>query len=145
MATAVECLTSQQRIKHGLPAFNVSRRLTRVSQNWTSEMIATGNFDHGTDFSGRISAVGYDWQTAGENIATGYLTPRLVVSAWMASPDHCRNILDPSFRDLGAAESPAPVGSFATDPATWTQEFGLLMSQSPTSHNYGPRNGCPYN
>jgi uncharacterized protein YkwD len=144
MDTAVVCLTNQQRIRHGLQALKVSWRLNRAAQNWTEEMIATGSFDHGTDFAGRISAVGYNWRAAGENIATGYATPRLVVIAWMASPEHCRNILDPSFRSIGIAESPSPVGGVATDPSTWTQDFGLLMSQSAPSRNHAPQNGCPY-
>ena len=108
-------------------------------------MVATGEFTHGTNFAGRISAVGYDWQTAGENIATGYDTPRSVVKAWMASTDHCHNILDPSFRDVGTGVNPAPVGNYASDPSTWTQDFGLLMTDSPLSGNQGPMNGCPYN
>ncbi len=107
-------------------------------------MVASGNFDHGTNFAGRISAVGYDWQTAGENIATGMPTPRSVVNSWMRSPDHCRNILNPSFRDVGTGVSPAAAGVWATQPSTWTEDFGLLMSQSAPSRNTGPQNGCPY-
>jgi uncharacterized protein YkwD len=144
MDAAVNCLVNQQRAKHGLPILTVSWRLSRVAQTWSTQMVSSGEFDHGADFAGRVSAVGYDWQTAAENIATGYPTPRSVVLAWMASPDHCRNILDPAFRSIGAGVNNAPVGDFATDPSTWTQDFGLLMSQSAPSHNHGPQNGCPY-
>ena len=62
----------------------------------------------------------------------------------MASTDHCHNILDPSFRNVGTGETPSPVGGWASGPATWTQDFGLLMSQSAPSGNHGPQNGCPY-
>ncbi len=144
MRAAVVCLINQERLAHGLPALKVSSKLDHSAQNWNQAMVASGNFTHGANFAGRISAVGYNWQTAGENIATGFTTPRDVVKAWMASPDHCRNILDPSFRDVGTGESPAAVGSWATQPSTWTQDFGLLMSQSAPSHNTGPQNGCPY-
>jgi uncharacterized protein YkwD len=144
MEAAVKCLTNQQRAKHGLPILTVSWRLRRVAQSWSTKMVLSGEFDHGANFAARIGAAGYDWQTAGENIATGYPTPRSVVTAWMASPDHCRNILDPSFRSIGAGVNKAPVGGFATGPSTWTQDFGLLMTQSPPSHNHGPQNGCPY-
>lgn len=144
MRAAVVCLINQQRNAHGLPSLVVSAKLNRSAQSWNLAMVASGNFTHGTNFAGRISAVGYDWQTAGENIATGFPTPRSVVQAWMASPDHCRNILDPDFRDVGTGESPAAVGNWATQPSTWTQDFGLLMSQNPLSHNNAPQNGCPY-
>jgi len=146
MRAAVVCLINQQRHQHRLPSLNPSAQLNRSAQGWNSTMIATGNFTHGIGdaFATRISATGYDWQTVGENIATGYPTARAAVSGWMASPDHCRNILDPSFRDVGTGESPSAVGSAASGPATWTQDFGLLISQSPPSGNHGPQNGCPY-
>jgi uncharacterized protein YkwD len=144
MRAAVVCLINQQRNAHGLPSLKVSQRLNRSAQAWNQAMVLSGNFTHGANFAGRISAVGYDWQSAGENIATGFPTPRSVVNAWMASPDHCRNILDPSYRDIGTGETPSTVGSWANQPATWTQDFGLLMSQNAPSRNSGPQNGCPY-
>jgi uncharacterized protein YkwD len=144
MRAAVVCLINQQRNAHGLPSLKVSAKLNRSAQSWNQWMVGSGNFTHGSNFAGRISAVGYNWQTAGENIATGFGTPRAVVKAWMASTDHCRNILDPHFRDVGTGVSPAAVGSWATQPSTWTQDFGLLMSQNAPSRNSGPQNGCPY-
>jgi len=144
MRSAVLCLVNQRRGSRGLPLLHASARLDTSAQNWTNAMVATGNFTHGSNFAGRFAAVGYYWQYAGENIATGYRTPRDVVSAWMASTGHCENILDPHYRDIGIGENPRPVGSFATHAASWTQDFGLLMSQSPPSGNTGPMNGCPY-
>ncbi|HTX32064.1 MAG TPA: CAP domain-containing protein [Solirubrobacteraceae bacterium] len=144
MRAAVVCLINQQRVLHGLPIFKVSTKLNRSAQNWNDWMVGSGQFTHGNNFAGRISAVGYDWQTAGENIATGFPTPRTAVQAWMASPDHCRNILDPSFRDIGTGVTDAAVGNWATQPSTWTNDFGLLMSQNAPSHNSGPQAGCPY-
>lgn len=144
MRAAVVCLINQQRNAHGLPGLKASQRLNRSAQTWNQAMVGSGNFTHGTNFAGRISAVGYTWQTAGENIATGFPTPHSVVNAWMASPDHCRNILDPAFRDVGTGETPQTVGGWATLPATWTQDFGLLMSRNAPSRNSGPQNGCPY-
>jgi uncharacterized protein YkwD len=143
---AVVCLINQQRNERGLPSLTVSSQLNDSAQGWNDAMVATGNFSHGpgTAFATRISAAGYDWQMAGENIATGYPTPSDVVNAWMASTDHCRNILDPTFRNVGTGETPAPVDGFATDAATFTQDFGLQMTQSPLSSNTGPQSGCPY-
>jgi uncharacterized protein YkwD len=140
---AVVCLVNQQRTARGIPALNASSKLDRAAQGWTNSMVASGRFEHG-NFTGRFDAVHYDWQSAGENIATGYATPRRAVAAWMASPDHCRNVLDPSFRDIGTGERYAPVRGWASGPATWTQDFGLQMSQSARSRNRGPASGCPY-
>ena len=146
MRAAVVCLINLQRTRRRLPALTASSALNRSAQGWTDLMVATGNFTHGPGnaFAVRISAAGYNWQTAGENIATGYPTPRSVVAAWMASTDHCRNILDPSFHDVGTGINPRPVLAAASGPATWSQDFGLLQGQGAPSGNRGPMNGCPY-
>lgn len=39
----------------------------------------------------------------GENVAAGYQTGRAAVKAWMNSPLHRANILEPGFRKLGMA------------------------------------------
>jgi uncharacterized protein YkwD len=39
----------------------------------------------------------------GENVAYGYPTGRRVVRAWMRSPGHRANILEPSYRTMGLA------------------------------------------
>lgn len=107
-------------------------------------MVSSDQFTHGTNFAGRISAAGYVWRSAGENIATGYATPRAVVHAWMGSTGHCENILNPTFREVGTGISSRPVKGYATGAGTWTQDFALGMNQSPPSGNTGPMNGCPY-
>jgi uncharacterized protein YkwD len=146
MRSAVVCLVNRERAERGLPALGASGQLNRAAQRWTDTMVRTGRFTHGSGdaFAKRISTTGYGWRTAGENIATGYPTPRAVVAGWMASADHCRNILDPSFRDVGIGQDDSPVRGFASGPATWTQDFGLRIGQSAPSRNRRPMEGCPY-
>ncbi len=144
MRTAVVCLINQQRARRGLPTLRTSSLLDRSAQGWTNSMVLSGIFSHGLDFAARITAVGFIWQDAGENIATGFPTPASVVSAWMASKDHCENILDPVYTKVGTGISRHPVGSWASGPSTWTQDFALPMSANAPSHNYGPQHGCPY-
>jgi uncharacterized protein YkwD len=143
LRAAALCLTNQERAAHGLPGLRASARLNLVAERQTHAMVASGDFTHGTNFTLRFSTVGYDWRAAGENIATGYSTPRSVVAAWMASTDHCRNILDPTFRDAGTGATTASVGADVS-PGTWTEDFGLAMGQSPASRNTRPQNACPY-
>ncbi len=144
MRKAVVCLINQQRTSRHLPALHEQSQLERSAQSWTNTMVLQNIFTHGTAFWKRISAVGYDWQVAGENIATGFATPQQVVTAWMASPGHCRNILDPQYASVGTGVSSLPVLSAASGPATWTQDFGLTMTQTDPSHNWGPADHCPY-
>jgi uncharacterized protein YkwD len=138
MTAAVDCLVNQQRLRFGLPRLDVSGKLNQSAQRWSTYLAQTNQLFHG-NVARRMSAVGYDWQEGAENIATTYLTPRDVVAAWMASPDHCQNMLDPDYRDMGTGESPIGAG-----PATWTQDFGLQVNQNPLSSDYTAANGCPY-
>jgi uncharacterized protein YkwD len=106
-------------------------------------MVRSGSFSHGADFASRISAAGFSWSRAGENIATGFRTPAAVVRAWMASTGHCVNILSPSFADVGTGISRHGVAGSGSA-GTWTQDFALPMGHRPPSYKSGPANGCPY-
>jgi uncharacterized protein YkwD len=140
---AVVCLINQQRTERHLPRLHASRRLNRSAQGWTNAMVRQDSFTHGGDFAARITAVGFDWSMAGENIAAGYDTPASVVRGWMASTGHCQNILSPSFADVGTGVSARSIpGSGGA--GTWTQDFGLPMGQHAPSGNSGPAGGCPY-
>jgi uncharacterized protein YkwD len=144
LRSAVVCLINQERALRRLPLLHASSLLNHSAQDWTNAMVTTDQFTHGTNFAGRISAAGYVWRSAGENIATGYSTPRTVVRAWMSSSGHCQNILNPTYRNVGTGISPHPVRGFATGLGTWTQDFALGMNQSTPSRNFSPMDGCPY-
>lgn len=47
----------------------------------------------------------------GENVAAGYATGRDAVNAWMASPGHRANLLEPGYRVLGIAVRRADDGT----------------------------------
>jgi uncharacterized protein YkwD len=144
LRSAVVCLINRERSLHHLPPLSASSLLNRSAQGWTNVMVSSDQFSHGTNFAGRISAAGYVWRSAGENIATGFSTPRAVVHAWMGSTGHCENILNPTFRNVGTGVSTRPVKGFATGIGTWTQDFALGMHSSPPSGNTRPMDGCPY-
>ncbi|MFZ0385190.1 MAG: CAP domain-containing protein [Solirubrobacteraceae bacterium] len=141
LRTAVVCLINQQRTSRGLPVLIADSKLDRSAQAWTDEMVAHHEFTHGADFAERITAAGFHWSQAGENIATGYPTPASVVAGWMRSAGHCENILDPAFRYVGTGVSR---GATIVSPGTWTQDFGLLRGQRAPSGNRAPAAGCPY-
>lgn len=144
MQRTVVCLVNLQRKARGLPALRESGRLNRSAQGWTNVMVNDSQFTHGSNFSARISAAGFDWSSAGENIATGFGTAASVVRAWMGSSGHCENILSPVYRNVGTGISDRAIPGYSSQGATWTQDFGLWMGRTPASHNYAPANGCPY-
>jgi uncharacterized protein YkwD len=140
---ATICLLNHERRERGLPRLRRSRLLIRSAQHWTNTMVRERAFSHGSDFSARITAVGFNWSRAGENIADGYRTASGAVAAWMRSLGHCQNILTPVFREAGAGfdRGTAISGGVA---GTWTLDLALSMSQRAPSENWKPAEGCPY-
>ena len=67
-----------------------------------------GDFGHtGSDHSSvgtRVERQAYNFMSVGENIAIGSYTAEGVVEAWLTSPGHCKNIMDPYFKDVGVAK-----------------------------------------
>lgn len=99
--------------------------LATAAQNHSRDMANNNYFDHKDRTGGtpgdRAELAGYSGQLIGENIAAGLDTPRKVVDGWLASPGHCANMMNPDFRELGAA--------YATDPKSdagiyWTALLG---------------------
>ena len=142
MRNAVLCLVNLERTERHLPQLVASDKLDRSAQDWTDSMVGSDDFSHGSAFMNRISATGFDWTTVGENIATGYETPEAVVQAWMRSPGHCANILDPAYREVGTGEIARRIPRVSTLVGTWTQDFGRLMDQPALSGNVGPADAC---
>lgn len=99
--------------------------LARAAQLHARDMARNNYFSHaGRDGSGpaqRAERVGYRFRTVGENIAAGQMKPEDVVAGWLKSPEHCANVMNPAFTEMGVA--------FAVDPDSkmgvyWTQTFG---------------------
>jgi len=140
---AVVCLVDRERTTFGLPPLRESESLDRAAQGWTDVMVSYDDFSHGSNFGARLTAAGFAWSTAGENIATGYRTPAALVRAWTASAAHCQNLLDPQFRYVGIGVLDRAIGD-ARRGGTWTQDFGLGLRQRPPSDDWAPAEGCPY-
>ena len=81
--------------------------LYSAASSHSSDMARRGYFAHrspdGRDVSQRASASGYGWRSVGENIAGGDATVAAVMQGWLASPDHCANIMEPRFADIAVA------------------------------------------
>lgn len=51
----------------------------------------------------RLRSAGYAAAGAGENLAAGQTDFDDTILAWLASPSHCANLMQPEFRDVGLA------------------------------------------
>jgi uncharacterized protein YkwD len=132
---ATLCLVNRERVDRGERALRPSARLQRIAQRHSDSMARRGYFAHvgprGDTPSSRMRSAGFVSRSrthyhVGENIGWGTLwlaTPRAIVAAWMASPGHRANILDPHFRFTAVGVCPRPPHSRARG-ATYTQDFG---------------------
>ncbi len=126
------------RAVHGLRPLALSAGLQSAAVRHSHAMLAAGFFSHssrnGTPFSDRIRrsyvSQGFDTWSVGESILfdnSHTFTPATSISAWMASPRHRRNLLSPSWREvgIGVARAAAAPGVFGGGEA-WvvTLDFG---------------------
>jgi len=88
----------------------------------TSSDITGSNNNKASYFNERIRANGYvGYRTIGENIAGGQGSIQEAVTAWLASPAHCTNIMNANFKEIGVAV----VTNTSSDYGIyWTQSFG---------------------
>jgi len=84
-------------------------RLYEAARSKAKHMLAQQYFDHvsptGVTPWSFIRAAGYSYDSAGENLAVGFTKNEQVVQAWMNSPTHRANILDPDFTEIAIAEA----------------------------------------
>jgi uncharacterized protein YkwD len=93
---------------------SLSGTLDGVAFGHAADMAQHNYFEH-QDLSGatpadRVRAVGYHEKLVGENIAYGPQTVEEVVQGWLDSPDHCENIMDPRFAQMGIAQAQGRIG-----------------------------------
>ena len=88
----------------------------------TASDITGQNNNKASYFNERIRANGYaEYRTIGENIAGGQASIQEAVTAWLASPAHCTNIMNPNFKEIGVAVVANPSSDYGI---YWTQSFG---------------------
>ena len=98
-------LVNRERAANGLSALTLDTNLCAAAQAKAEDMSEKGYFSHTSPTYGSpfdmMRSFGISYQTAGENIAKGQKTPSAVMSAWMNSEGHRKNILSGSFSKLG--------------------------------------------
>jgi len=121
-ATARRC--GNQRFGAARPV-TLSDKLNAAAAVQAKDLAAHGPLSHtGSDGSSpadRVGRFGYAWKTVGENVAGGQETPEEVVAGWLTSPEHCMNIMNPDFTEMGIAYVVNPKQKMGI---YWAQVFG---------------------
>ena len=140
------------RAARGLRPLVISDELENAATAHTRALIRAGVFQHdspdGTPFAQRLkhfySPSGYATWAAGENLLydTADIDAAAAIRAWLDSPPHRHNMLDPAWREVGISSGHASSagGTFRGQP-TWviTMDFGArtgrpkVVTKSPVS------------
>jgi serralysin len=128
-------LTNIERSKLSLFPLTFNTQLLNAAATHSQNMALQDFFSHtgkdGSSLGSRITATGYQFSAAAENIAAGASTPEEVVSSWMNSSGHRANILNPNLKEIGISYY-----FLANDTGSvnfnhyWTQVFGTSLDGS---------------
>ncbi len=99
-------LTNKERIAAGMNILTANQLLTKAAHDKGLSIFSSQAFQHNIGdrkFSDWIREAGYDYSYAGENMAVDFMTSEGVMRAWMRSETHKKNLLNPSFSEIGIA------------------------------------------
>jgi hypothetical protein len=135
-------LTNQTRTENNLSPLFYNQRLQDAATLKGDDMVSRQYFAHfapdGTSPWHWYDKAGYRFRFAGENLAIHFRSSKEVQRAWMESPKHRANILDPRYEDIGIATIH---GNTSTPPTIFVvQMFG---KQEPSSETTSLQNQTP--
>jgi uncharacterized protein YkwD len=130
---AVLALVNDARGAAGLNLLRLDARLATAAGSYAQLMADRNWFNHtGPDGSTpivRMMAAGLtNWSAWAENIAAGFTTPALVMAAWMNSPGHKANILNPALTHIGIGKGVKAGSQWGT---YWVQDFAAVQGDPP--------------
>ncbi|CAF1115967.1 unnamed protein product [Rotaria sordida] len=127
-----QMIDAHNQIRHSshLPHLYFSRRLQQAAQTHCNRMAKLNQLSHEENLSGRKTVgnrahqAGYHYSAVGENIASGQTSVGEVMQGWMNSPGHRRNILNGTYRHIGAA-----IAQSANGTCFWCVVLGREMGR----------------
>ncbi len=137
----VLALTNAERERQNLSALTMSDGLTAGAEIRVQEITALGAsgvldvYKHdrpgGISYATVFEEVGKHYRAHGENIQAGAASPEAVMKAWIDSPAHYANIVNPDFQKLGVGYNYDDTDS-SNQRYYWEQLFGsTLYSPAP--------------
>lgn len=122
--------TNSERQKQGISILTANARLNKAAQAKAEDMFANQYWSHYSP-SGKspwefIKAVDYTYYVAGENLARDFMQTEDMVKAWMNSPTHRENILNPKYQEIGIAVVNGTLNG--TETTLVVQIFGTPLS-----------------
>lgn len=98
-------LTNLKRSEAGLSPLVLNETLSNAAYAKGRDMLSKDYWAHtapdGTEPWAFFNSLGYRYRYAGENLARDFSNANSAVDAWMASPTHRDNILNPKYKEIG--------------------------------------------
>lgn len=116
LASEIAAGLNANRRANGVSELRFNRRLGRAAMAHACDMLVNDFFDHrgsdGSNSQARVQAAGYRDCIVAENIAWGYPRSEQIISGWMNSPGHRRNMLHPRIEEYGVGITQGPNGPY---------------------------------
>lgn len=129
-AQRIIALTNAARAEIGIAPLRESELLRTSAQMKAEEMAQLGYFAHASPRGESpwewFKRAGYQYTYAGENLAMDFSNAEEAVEAWMESPRHRENMLNPKYRDIGIAVTTGTVNGNAV--TLVVQHFGASLT-----------------
>jgi len=125
-------LVNESRKKEGIPELRVSQVLADIAKDKAHDMVSNHYFAHTSPqgvtpwyWFGKNQ---YDYRYAGENLAINFKNSEDEQDAWMNSPTHRKNILNPKYKEIGVAIAIDKIDG--KESLIVVQEFGALIGST---------------
>jgi uncharacterized protein YkwD len=127
-------LTNAKRVETGLSPLIFNETLSSAAFSKARDMIDRDYWAHtgpdGTTPWSFFSRFGYKYRYAGENLARDFSSAGAVVDAWMNSPTHRDNILNPKYKEIGVGITEGDLAG--VDSTIVVQFFGTTYADKVT-------------
>ena len=138
-------LINQVRQEKSLSPLTLNNQLSSAALLKADDMIANDYFEHisptGVTPWYWMKKAGYNFDYAGENLAMDFFETNSVFQAWMNSPSHRDNILNPNYREIGIAVESGQMGERSTTLAVL--DFGSQQSPKTPAVSKSPSPSPP--
>lgn len=134
-------LTNLTRGEYNLPLLTQNKYLNNAAELKVKDMAEKKYFSHYTPEGYApwhfIDNVNYNYDVAGENLGMNFTRAETVHNAFLASPGHRDNILDPRFKDIGIASQPTDINNRPTQLLVvfFGQPHKIAASKTQTADN----------
>lgn len=111
-ASSLLISTNQARASAEELPLHPNPQLSAAAQAKADDMVARNYWSHDTPDGKQpwtfVAATGYNYQTAGENLAYGFADAGDVLKGWMSSTEHRANVLNIGYKDVGFGVASSP-------------------------------------